>query len=635
MRTPQDRQEPKGDPPVTAPLNELASALPRTEEALVTRNLKYSYEGRWGMVDTPTTRDAKSIASEVFEYFPFIRPQASYEILSHALDNVANYSREGNQALGTLRVFALAGEVVFQVENESKTEISKKLLEKPITTADGQMHLPEKDRHPTESGGGNGLNLMTKWLPHIYRSDVVDTDKTGTLRWFQSPSENDDKVRVTFELRVPIPTEQEQAKLISIQEEQQKLERHLAAAEVVLETWAQAESGSMDPDSLESEIQTCTRALEGIIKAKQRGESTGMKEHTIFKALKQLGHLAASAAPTLRSAMLVADTAHTSQAVLLDVEQDPEKTVEFFTDELPRFIDTLGEAKKKDVRPLVVIANYAKERGNIAASLQDGLLSAFDMRLAREGIAPALAALPLTPPNRTKIGALLKSSLSPTDGDKDTTKRAATILLGQANLNSFELNLLIEGLMGEAAYHIANGLKGIQLGQDQIEFAKNQLEQALESDEKVSLHYLNTAIHQCEGDNSTLFAPVKRMLFDERYQYEASQLLEYMNLTTDQVTNLIVDTEQALRVAISAKRDNGETEKLYYPLQFLASQGDQATSIRETLVDALIAGVDEHQVSQILKSIGLTESQVDQIQTEIERRQSAQEGSTYSLEQVG
>lgn len=617
--------------------NEPGLCTPECGKEVATIELKYDHDhpGEWGLESTPASEDAQTVALQAFEHYQFIRPEAISEILTDAFDNVANYGRASRYAEGTVRIIELQDEIIFRVENQSKMGLSLKLLEKPVTPADGIISLKKKERHPTESGGGNGLYHMTSWLPHVYRADVVETKRTGSLQWHQTQSKEKDHFLVTFELHIPIPAREEQTTLIAIHEYKQKAAQHWAAAEAVLDIWKSKNLQARHTQVLEAEIATCTRALESLVHTTAEREVLDFRHHTIVKALGKLGNRASSAAPSLRGCMLVDDATYVSRPVLLQVENDPEKSVQFFAEHLPALVKKITSTSKPDDHPIASIGIYAAETTAITADLQDGLMLAFEANLARPQVVSALATITLTEINRNRITKSLSSALLKKKTDEFHIKDLAKILAGQKELKDDQINLLITGLTSKASYYINQELNNLSLKQPQLEHARAVLSNILTSEANVELHSFFEAIKRCEGDKSVLFDVTRAILFDKRYEHYATELLEQMTLGEAQIAVLMKDTAKALQQCI-AKKDNvsSDSNRLYHPLKFVKKHAAYALPIRDRLVEAFIAGVEEYDISEILASIGITSSQRNEIKAEVARRKGDDGNRAYYLEKV-
>ena len=119
-----------------------------------TSPLRYDHQGHWGMVNTPTSRDATRFATEVAAAFPFISSRALEYILEQVFDNVANYGVSGRYAEGDLRVGLRGPDVVVQVTNPmNRGTIPDSFDGKLIVPADGRISMPTEERS-AESGGG-------------------------------------------------------------------------------------------------------------------------------------------------------------------------------------------------------------------------------------------------------------------------------------------------------------------------------------------------------------------------------------------------------------------------------------------------------------------------------------------------
>ncbi len=164
-------------------------------------NVEYCSDQRWGFVNTPAERNAKSIGETVSERFPYTSLSAVYNILVHVLDNVANYGMIEGKAKGTVVVALNDASLEVYVCNHTNRILPPTLKDRTYTVSDGIIKVPASERD-VETGGGNGVYYVTKFLPYVY-SRLVETSKTASVSWRQN------KDQAIFKLSIPIPSESE------------------------------------------------------------------------------------------------------------------------------------------------------------------------------------------------------------------------------------------------------------------------------------------------------------------------------------------------------------------------------------------------------------------------------------------
>lgn len=164
----------------------------------------YNSGERWGFVDTPADRASKPIAERVSHDFPYISGRAIYEILTHIFDNVVNYRPIGQDAKGTILLSSNDKSLEIVVANLTDRTLPPTLNDRIYTVTDGVITVPSEERD-VETGGGNGVNAVTKTLPYVY-SSLVETESTASVSWRQIPNQ------VIFTLSIPTPSEDELAR---------------------------------------------------------------------------------------------------------------------------------------------------------------------------------------------------------------------------------------------------------------------------------------------------------------------------------------------------------------------------------------------------------------------------------------
>jgi len=571
-------------------IKEVGPAVPSTiVNCIEHREVSYDHSGEWGMVNNPVTEDSKRLAKNTYQSYPFVNLRAIYEMLIHALDNVANHGLQGRYAKGTVVIGDTGTDLVFQITNTTAHGIPARLKDKIITGEDGVIDLTLSERDAERTGGGNGTHSLTQWLPYVY-SGLADprVDKQPQLFWTQRNLDGDRK-EVTFELRIPLldPYERERIDLrITLErnaEESFDKAQHFIAASKTNTGLSIAEK--------EDGAKLCQDALEAWLMSGNQNSSNRLG---LFEAIVTLGPVAESCAPALRAAIVQDVGQYLALKALDAIETDPTTSIVFFSMELARH----GFDPRSKDSAVDLIATYAKNKREVAAPLAKELRRFLRNPNHANKVCEALIACGVSAEAVEEAISILETE-SP---DKFGNLFKAVIgLLGAQGTLGEKACLALVGLLGakDFSYYAGEALQDRPLPASVIPKVRSILKDAAENEG--SVYYVDEIFPNIEGKKA-LFGDIRALLSVKNAQYSGAKMLQGLDLGNSELNVLAEDCKALCNKPASEFPDDGSKEELGYLLQVLSNHPKVLQRLQGDLVTALLNGNSEYRVAEVLKT---------------------------------
>ncbi len=603
---------------VTSPPLAMHETAAKDPCVLGTWDLSYNLNGQWGLVNTPTRADAHRIAIEISKQYPFINGNALLSILNDSFDNVANYGRDGGYSTGTVTCRRDGDSLSVVITNPSSAvHLPEMLKGKTFTPRDGEFYVPREQRDP-ETGGGNGILLITRALPHIYWQ-LVQCSREPSISWSESPidSANPERTQITFELRIPVPTVEEQRDLFA----HRRTMRTLNLAEKSAQKIA-----SQETDSTQSHARAIRLIAKGMQIFVERGEKDIASDNnhsfspndillvsTFAEAIIKCNavisdNLRQQLLQSLMSpAALLANGKRAAEAISA-ISRDKDSTR---TDFLGAFTTLIANARYQDAA-VNALATYAANAGDSEPAVINPLVNA----LVRGNGNAKLIIETLTTLERISD---LEPALCAAIRRIARNKKEQSSFAAEAHFDALaalpEISLPTEQVLVRLLekkgmeYCITKLLEDRTLRPSSIELAKSIFPRvaADTSESAPSMYDWEKLIKRTPSEFVSLFPTLRTMLTAEKqdHRYYATTILKALPLFPAQVDELIGD----LKTAAASALPTGNNHLCSHLLEIIGQHSpSRLREVRPELIDMIIGNIEPYYATNALKTIGLSKA---------------------------
>lgn len=356
--------------PVGSPDNSVEAESTETS-VIFRRGLRYRDEGEESPLEITLPLDDAILATiAAHRACPSISDRVVVLILHQALKNVADFAPDDEQTSGRLEMLTTNDSLIVRVTNSSSTPLPASLVGREITADTRAVRLPDAERSVKDRViDSTGIEMMSEHLRWVLGDQSI-ADRKASIAWSQSdPSIAGELFLITFELKIPLPPEEDLTLSTSLNPRDEELMAIIDRSYEFFE--AIKDHSDLSARSVQLGVKTCRELLSALLgREDHESKSGGRIEEFACEFLARIGRAAEEAVPELRECVVKQICPAKAALALSVVESDHTASVARFSAVLPALF--LHDCETGEYS-MAGILSYAQAVGSAASDIRDVL----------------------------------------------------------------------------------------------------------------------------------------------------------------------------------------------------------------------------------------------------------------------